>query len=175
MLKLLSVLFLGLFLTTSTSIYTISIPSTSGDTLSISAYQGKKILIVNTALNSNYTYQLMGLQQLYQLHQDSLIIIAVPSNSFGNEPNDDSTISAQLHNLFNISFPIAARTDVNGLDISPLYKWLTQGSENGVFDNYVQDDFTKYLLDTSGNLIGIFKSTVEPMGLELGNVINGIE
>lgn len=176
MLKLLIVaLFTSVITVSTSSVYDISIPAVSGDSIHLSAYSGKKILIVNTSLNSQYTYQLLGLQQLQQSYPDSLIVIAVPSNSFGNEPYDDSTIAFQMINLFNSSFPIAAKSEVTGTDALPLYLWLTQKAENSAMDNVVTEDFTKYLLDESGHLVGMFSSRVEPMSSDIQDAIKGIE
>lgn len=165
----------AIFVTNTSNVYDLSIPTSGIDSIQLSTYAGKKILIVNTSLNSQYTYQLLGLQQLYQIYQDSLVIIAIPSNSFGNEPDNDSAIAFQMNNLFNVSFPIAARSEVSGPDALPLYQWLTHKRENGAIDNIVVDDFTKYLIDTSGHLIGMFKSRVEPMSNDMQDAIKGIE
>jgi glutathione peroxidase len=174
MLKITTTILLALVLTNS-DIYNYTLPKSGGGTINLAAYQGKKILIVNTALNSKYTYQLMGLEQLYQTYKDSLVVIAVPSNSFGHEPNDDSTISAQLQGLFNISFPISAKIEVTGSGADSLYLWLTEKNQNGAMDNGTTDDFTKYLIDETGHLIGLFNSSVEPLDSELQNAIKGID
>jgi glutathione peroxidase len=157
------------------SIYNIDLPAADGSVIHLSNYQGKKILFVNTALNSQYTYQLQGLKQLYDLYKDSLEIIAIPSNSFGNEPNDDSTILHVFTNMFSISFPVAGKAEVSGPETDSLYEWLTQQSENNVVNNIVHGDFTKYLVDGSGNLIGIFLPQVEPMDEDIQNTIKGID
>ena len=168
--------FLFSFCLTGQSVYEFSIPAANGiDTISLSGYAGKQILIVNTALESNYTYQLTGLAQLSQTYGDSLVIIAVPSNSFGNEPNNDSAIQYQLAHIFNIQFPVAAKSAVAGTDALPLYQWLNQKILNGSVDNIVTSDFTKYLINSSGQLTGIFSPEVEPMSSVLQDAIKGIE
>lgn len=172
---LIAFLFTVAIATDSTSIYGLSVPVYNADSIQLSSYAGKKILVVNTSLNCIYTYQLLGLQQLFQIYHDSLIIIAIPSNSFGNEPNNDSTIAYQMSSLFNIGFPIAAKSNVTGPDALSLFQWLTQKGQNGVIDNVLLEDFTKYLIDGSGHLIGVFRPTIEPMSSDIQDAINGIE
>lgn len=71
------------------TIYTYTLPAADGGNgIHLSDYQDKKILFVNTASNSEYAIQYASLEQLYQRYKDSLVIIAVPSNSFGNEQGE---------------------------------------------------------------------------------------
>jgi glutathione peroxidase len=161
MFKIFAAAFLTVFLYSGNTIYDFHIPAANGSIINFSNYQGKKILIVNTALNSKYTYQLQALQQLYNLYKDSLVVIAVPSDSFENEPNDDSTIAAKI--------------EVSGPDTDSLYLWLTQKNQNGALDNVIHGDFTKYLINESGQLIGMFQPSVEPLDEELQNAIKDIE
>jgi glutathione peroxidase len=175
MFKIFAAAFLTVFLYSGNTIYDFHIPAANGSIINFSNYQGKKILIVNTALNSKYTYQLQALQQLYNLYKDSLVVIAVPSDSFENEPNDDSTIAGIMASMFNVSFTVAAKIEVSGPDTDSLYLWLTQKNQNGALDNVIHGDFTKYLINESGQLIGMFQPSVEPLDEELQNAIKDIE
>ena len=80
-----------------TSIYSLSITDVNGNTISLSAFQGKKIMLVNIATGSDKVAQLAGLQQLHQQYHDSLIIIAFPSASFGHETRSNSEIKQFCH------------------------------------------------------------------------------
>lgn len=173
MIKLLTILLTIIFFTT-TNIYTIAVPASSADSvIDLNQYRGKKMLIVNTATNSIYTPQCNSLEQLYQQYKESLVVIAVPSNSFGNEPDSDSTIVAFLTINYHISFPLAAKSEVNGDNVSPLYNWLADEAQNGVMTGTVKGDFYKYLIDENGNLIGAFAPSVDPVSEVVQSAIRG--
>lgn len=144
-------------------IYEYSITDINGNTIHLSGFNGKKILFVNTATNSAYANQYGRLEQLYQLHKDSLVIIALPSNSFGNEPNENDSILSFVQSHYDIHYILASKINVTGDSIAPLYQWLTQSSENGAFDNPVHGDFYKYLVNREGQLIAVSAGMTDPM------------
>jgi glutathione peroxidase len=154
-----------------TGIYDYSIRDIDGNNINLSQFHGKKILIVNTASNSQYVSQYSSLEQLYEKYKDSLIVIAVPSGSFGNELPDSSAIRNFVISNYNIHFILASKTDVAGINQSPLYAWLTQAVKNGVMDNSLDNDFYKFLVDTNGNLVGAFAPSVDPMSQVVQNAI----
>jgi glutathione peroxidase len=157
------------------SIYEYSLISADGKTININDYQGKKILIVNTAGNSTEASQYARLQELYEQYEDSLIVIAIPSNSFGNEQDDDSTLYNHITIEYGISYPVAVKSEVLGDSTCELYQWLTHRALNNVMDNVIYDDFQKFLIDESGNLIGVFSASVDPLSPEIRNAITGQE
>lgn len=154
-----------------TSIYDYSISDIDGNTISLSQFQGKKMLLVNTASNSQYTSQYQGLEQLYQRYSDSLVIIAIPSNSFGHEPLSNAAIKQFVSSNYNNHFILGAKTDVAGTNQCPLYNWLTHSAQNGVMENTLSNDFYKFLIDRSGNLIGAFAPSVDPMSQQIQDAI----
>ena len=158
-----ALLFASLLPLINNSIYDLQISTIDGNVVNLSDFANKKILFVNTATNSQYVNQYAALEQLQQQYQDSLVIIAFPSNSFGNEPENDTTIKDFVMNTYNVHFILAAKTSVKDSTISPLYQWLTQQSENGVLDNPVDGDFFKYLVNEEGRLIGVFDGSVDPL------------
>jgi glutathione peroxidase len=160
-----------LHLTLLTSIYTYSIPVAGGGTLDMADYKGKKILIVNIASNSMYAPQLNRLEELYQKYKDSLVIIAVPSNSFTKEPLSDQQIKERLLSQYHASYLIVAKSSVSGALQLPLYKWLTLAEKNGVVNNPVTGDFQKFLINSKGSLVGIFSPDTDPLAAELQNAI----
>jgi len=153
------------------SIYSISATDINGGQINFSGFQGKKILIVNTASNGSYTSQYAALEQLYQLYKDSLVVIAFPSNSFGNEPGSNAGIKDFVTGTYNTHFLLAAKADVTGPSQIPIYQWLTQQSQNGMMNSVVQGDFQKYLVDKNGILIGVFSPMIGPMDSSIQNAI----
>src|SRR2546423_3323591 len=145
------------------SLYDLHITLTEGTEVSLSTFQGKKILLVNIATSSPFVDQFSGLEQLQETYKDSLIVIVFPSNSFGQEQKRDSAISAFCKSTYNNSFLIAHAASVKGADIQPVYNWLTNQTENGVMQGEVKTDFQKYLISSDGRLVGVFAGSVDPM------------
>jgi len=147
----------------SISIYSISVNNIDGQTIHFSDYSGKKILIVNTATNSSYVNQYAHLEQLYQLYKDSLVVIAIPSNSFGNEPGSNQAIKDFVTSNYNAHFTLGEKVPVTGADATPIYQWLEQESQNGTMNNELNGDFQKFLISKDGSLIGVFSPVIDPM------------
>lgn len=146
-----------------TSIYTLSITDTNGNTHALSQHQGKKMMLVNIATGSDKVGQLAELQQLQQQFGDSLVIIAFPSNGFGNEPKSDAEIRQFCQNVYNISFVIAAKNPVTGPGAQPVYSWLASASQNGGTSITINGDFQKILIDSAGDIVGVFAPAVSPL------------
>jgi len=165
---------LKLLLTASffySSIYSIHFNNVDGVDKNFGLYQGKKILIVNIATGSDNVSQLKNLQLLYQQYQDSLVVIAFPSNSFGKETRNNVAIKQFCQTNFNTSFIIAEKADVTGANIQATYNWLAQLSENGVMNGTVVGDFQKFLINKNGALVGVFASSTDPMSNSIKNAI----
>lgn len=145
------------------NIYSFKVEAIDGGTIDFSKFKGKKILVVNTASQCGYTYQYEGLEQLYNTYKSKLVIVGFPANNFGGqEPGSNAQIQEFCSSKFKVSFPMAAKVSVKGSDTAPIFKWLTQKSENGVLDANISWNFNKFLLDENGNLIQHFSSRVEP-------------
>jgi glutathione peroxidase len=156
-----------------TNIYDFKIEALTGGTIDFSKYKGKKILIVNTASQCGYTPQYAGLEELYKAHKDKLVIVGVPSNNFGEqEPGSNTEIASFCQKNYGVTFPMAAKVDVKGADVAPLYQWLTQKQHNHFMDSEVKWNFQKYLLDENGKLVGVFYSKTKPDSPELLEAIN---
>jgi glutathione peroxidase len=138
-------------------IYDYQLTDIDGGTVNLSDFQGKKILIVNTAGNSEYAGQYGSLEQLYQKYSDSLVVIAIPSNSFGNEPQDNDSIRENVMNNYNIHYILTSKVDVTGDSSSPLFQWLSANSQP------VNNDFCKFLISAQGDIIGTFDGSIDPM------------
>lgn len=161
------------FVFIQTSIYSFNISRTDGGSINFSTFEGKKILLVNIATGSDKVSQLAELQQLHQQYGDSLVVIGFPSNSFGHESRSNAEIKAFCQSQYEVSFLLAAKGDVKGSGIQPVYNWLTKASENGQTNTIVKDDFQKYLISESGELIGIFIGSVSPLDPQIVSNITG--
>jgi glutathione peroxidase len=150
-----------------TSFHSLSYTSSNGSAVPFSIYQGKKVLIVNMATGSPKVSQIEGLQELQERFGDSLVIIAFPSNSFGNEPKTDAEIMTMCIDTYGATFKIAQKGPVVGNGMQQTYSWLAQSSENGTVNGVVSTDFQKFLIDGQGNIVGYFSSKVEPMDSKL--------
>lgn len=162
----------GLF---ANSIYSKKFTTLGGTEVAMNLYQGKKILLVNIATGSNYAAtQLPQLQQLYQLYKDSLVIVAFPSNDFGNEPRNNEDIKALLKYTYRVTFPVSVLSGVksNTATTHPVYKWLQNQGENGATGSKVKKDFQKYLIDKTGEIMGIFSADITPMDNIIRDAIN---
>lgn len=148
---------------TGNTIYHFKISGINGQEIDLRSCQGKKILLVNTASQSRYVYQVGNLEKLHEKYKDKLVIIAVPSNSFGKEPESQKAIESLFRNHYGAQYLVASKMDVTGSGVSQLYKWLGKSAENGVMNTEVEGDFYKYLIGGNGKLIGYFVPGVDPL------------
>jgi glutathione peroxidase len=165
---------IGICSVLATSIYTKKFTTLSGTEVAVSQYQGKKILLVNIASNSPYAItQLPQLQQLYQTYKDSLVVVAFPSNNFGNEPKTNEQLRLLLKHSYKIKFPVSIIANVKDsiANPHPVYKWLHNKPENGITNISIKQDFQKILLDKSGIIIGIFSASTKPMDKVLTDAV----
>lgn len=150
------------------SIYEYKVESLDGGIIDFSAFKGKKILIVNTASKCGYTYQYEGLEALYKKYKGKLVIVGFPSNNFGfQEPGSNEEIAEFCQKNYGVTFPMAAKIDVKGKEMAPIYHWLTKKEYNNYDNSSVKWNFQKYLINEEGKLIGIYSSKVKPDDAEL--------
>lgn len=170
--KTLITLLSAIILSSSSNIYDISLKRISGESFNLSEFKGKKLLIVNTASKCGYTSQYGDLEKLYQEHKDKLEIIGMPCNQFmGQEPGDNSEISAFCKKNYGVTFTLLEKGHVKGSKQHPLYGWLTKKENNGV-DNYnISWNFNKFLLDENGKLIEYFGSGVSPTSEKITSLL----
>jgi glutathione peroxidase len=155
------------------SIYDFKVDGLSGGTIDFSKFKGKKILVVNTASKCGYTPQYSDLEKLYEQNKDKLVIVGFPANNFGSqEPGSNDEIKAFCTKNYGVTFPMAAKVSVKGDDIAPIFKWLTNKTENGVMDAEIKWNFTKFLLDENGVLITKFESNVTPLSNDIRKYLN---
>lgn len=150
------------------SLYDIEINSISGDKINLADFKGKKILFVNVASKCGFTPQYEGLQELYELYKDKLMIIGVPSNQFGGqEPGSADQIQNFCKLNYGVTFLITEKVAVKGENQHPLYNWLTNKEMNGVKNSSVKWNFQKYLVDENGVFIDYYFSLTKPMSKKI--------
>jgi glutathione peroxidase len=154
--------------TPAKTIYDFKITSLEGGTIDFSQYKGKKILIVNTASKCGFTPQYAGLEKLFEEYKDKLVIVGFPSDNFGGqEYHDNDSIKSFCQKNYGVTFPLTTRVDVKGDNITPVFKYLCNKSENGVLDATISWNFNKFVIDENGNLLAHFDSKVTPDSEEL--------
>jgi len=138
------------------SFYDFTVMDVHGDEYDLAQLQGKKVLVVNTASTCGFTPQYEELENLYKTYGgEDFIILAFPTNDFGNrEPGTNEEIAEFCSSKYQITFPVMAKITVKGDDMHPLYRWLTQASENGIEESRVVWNFQKYMVDEGGTLVG---------------------
>ncbi len=164
---LLSLFIFSIFMTQAqtNSIYQFKVNDINGETFDMSSLKGKKVLLVNVASKCGLTPQYEQLQELYDKYKESgFIIIGFPANNFANqEPGTRSEIKEFCTANYGVTFPMMDKVSTKGDDQSPIYKWLTQKSKNGVMDSEVSWNFQKYMIDEEGKLVDFVAPKNSPM------------
>ncbi|VVE20972.1 glutathione peroxidase [Pandoraea morbifera] len=152
---------------TSQQVYDFSVQTLSGETVSLAQYRGKVLLIVNTASECGFTPQYAGLQALYEaLAPRGFEVLAFPCNQFGKqEPGDAQAIRSFCDLRFHITFPMFAKIDVKGPDAAPLYRFLTQEKPGVLGTKAIKWNFTKFLVDSQGNVVARYAPSAKPEAL----------
>jgi glutathione peroxidase len=124
-----------------------------GEDVNLSDYEGKVVMVVNTASKCGLTDQYAELQALYEERKDEdFVILGFPANNFmGQEPGSDDEIIAFCEKNYGVTFPMFSKISVKGYDQADLYAWLTKKERNGVMDAPVTWNFQKFLIDKDGN------------------------
>lgn len=148
---------------TAKNLYDYTMTSLEGQSVPLSTYKGKVVVIINVASKCGYTPQYGELEKFYEANKDrGVVILGFPANNFGaQEPGSNSEIRQFCTRNYGVSFPMFSKISVEGSDIHPLYKFLTTKSENGVEDSRVKWNFQKYVIDKNGRLVGHFDSGVK--------------
>ncbi|MBV6430733.1 MAG: Hydroperoxy fatty acid reductase gpx1 [Bryobacteraceae bacterium] len=147
----------------ASSVHEFTLNNIDGKPAPLAAYKGKVLLVVNVASQCGYTPQYAGLEALYRKYKDKgLVVVGFPANNFGSqEPGTNEEIKQFCTRKYDVTFPMYAKISVKGTDEAPLYKFLTSGS------GAVKWNFTKFLVDRDGKVIGRFDSAVAPESAEL--------
>jgi glutathione peroxidase len=147
------------------SIYTFTVTDNQGKPVSLASYKDQVVLIVNSATHCGYTKQYEGLEKLYQLYKDKgFTILDFPSNTFFQTPENDEGISSFCAVKYKTTFPLFKKIDVNGPKSDPLYAYLRLHNEAGT-DEPIGWNFTKFLVNRQGKVVGRFPSKTTPEDL----------
>jgi glutathione peroxidase len=137
------------------SIFDFDAASIAGQPADFSAHRGKVMLVVNTASACGFTPQFAGLEKLWKDYaSQGLVVIGFPSNEFGGQdPGSNDEIASFCQLNYGVSFPMMAKTKVNGSDAHPLWQWL-KGEAPGILGTQaIKWNFTKFLVGRNGQVI----------------------
>jgi glutathione peroxidase len=150
-----------------TNIYQFEAELLDGKNKSFADYQGKVLLIVNTASKCGFTPQFAGLEKLYEKYKDQgLEVLGFPCNQFGGQdPGSNEQIGAFCQKNYGVNFPMFAKVDVKGPEAHIIFRYLTNNSK-GVLGNGIKWNFTKFLINKKGEVINRYAPTTKPEDLE---------
>ena len=158
---------LTLLFTAPSTVYDFKVKDIDGKNFKLSKYKGKKLLIVNTASKCGYTKQYAELQKLADQYKDKVVVLGFPANNFnGQEPGSNTEIKEFCSKNFGVTFPLSEKVSVKGLDIAPIFQYLTT-QENPDFTGEIKWNFEKFLIDENGKLIHRYRSAVTPLSAEI--------
>lgn len=149
-------------------VYDFEVNRLSGDSVKLSEYRGKALLIVNTASQCGFTPQYSGLEKLYdKFNPRGLEILGFPCNQFGKqEPGSFEEIAEFCSVKYGVTFPMFEKIDVNGKDTHPLYRYLKREARGVLGSEPIKWNFTKFLIGCEGEVVERYGSTTKPEQIE---------
>ena len=149
-----------------TRVFDFTATSLGGDDVPLKQFEGKVLLIVNTASACGFTPQYKGLEALHQaLAPRGFSVLGFPCNQFGGqEPGDAMQIEQFCSSNYAVTFPMFAKIDVNGGNAHPLYQYL-KNAKSGLLGSSIKWNFTKFLVDRAGQVVARHAPTTRPEGL----------
>ena len=171
--RLLSIFFLILFMSNTDAsekvFHDFTIESISGETINLSDYKSKVVLLVNTASKCGFTPQYSGLQKIYERYKDDgLVVLGVPTNDFNQELSKESDVKEFCEIRFGVEFPMSSIQPIRGENAHPIYKWI---QANVSVIGQPRWNFHKYLIGKDGKIINWFSSMTSPTSEGLVNQI----
>ena len=151
-----------------TTLYDIQATALTGEAVDLAQYRGQVLLIVNTASACGFTPQYKGLEALYRQYKDrGLRVLGFPCDQFGGqEPGDASEIGDFCEKNFGVSFPLFAKTDVNGDAAHPLFSYLKKAAPGVLGSESIKWNFTKFLVGKDGKVYQRYASLTKPEDLQ---------
>ena len=149
------------------SIYNFTVQLPNGTEKSLNEYEGKPLIIVNTASKCGLTPQFKGLQELYENYKDQgLVVLGFPCDQFNNQEFDNIEETTQFCQMnYGVTFPMFAKIDVNGDHTDPLFTFLKE-QKKGVLSKNIKWNFTKFLIDGNGQVVERYAPTTDPAKME---------
>lgn len=150
-----------------TNVYQFEAELLDGKNKSFADYEGKVLLIVNTASKCGFTPQFAGLEKLYDKYKDQgFEVLGFPCNQFGGQdPGSSEEIGAFCQKNYGVNFPMFAKVDVKGPEAHILFRYLTNNSK-GILGNGIKWNFTKFLIGKDGKVLNRFAPTTKPEELQ---------
>ncbi len=139
-----------------------------GQTVSMKAYEGKTVVVVNTASKCGFTPQYEGLEALYQKYKNQgLVILGFPCNQFGKQESGSSDEIEEFCQInYGVTFPLFEKIEVNGKDAHPIFKFLKSKQTGGIFGSRIKWNFTKFIINNKGVPVKRFSPTTKPEKME---------
>lgn len=149
-----------------TNIYQFEAELLDGKNKPFTDYQGKVLLIVNTASKCGFTPQYAGLEKIYQTYKDQdFLVLGFPCNQFGGqEPGTEEQIESFCQKNYGVSFPMFAKVNVKGPEAHAIFRYLTNNSK-GVLGNGIKWNFSKFLIGKDGTVKNRYAPTTKPEDL----------
>jgi len=145
------------------SFYDLKAVSLDGESIDMSKYKGKKVIILNVASKCGYTPQYADWQKFYESNKDQVEVLGFPCNQFlGQEPGSSDEIATFCQKNYGVTFQMFDKVDVKGDQQHAIYQWLTDPSKNGWNSEVPSWNFCKYLINEEGKLTHFFGSKIKP-------------
>ena len=149
------------------NVFDIPVTTIDGRTITLDAFRGKALLIVNVASRCGFTPQYKGLEALYRRHHDRLVVLGFPCNQFGRqEPGVESEILQFCADEYDVTFPLFAKVDVNGPDAHPLFRYLKLRKKGFLGRATIAWNFTKFLVGKDGEVLRRYGPRHTPDAIE---------
>ena len=151
-----------------TTLYDFTVNDIAGQPVKLDRYQGKVVLVVNTASKCGFTPQYKGLETLYRKYKDQgLEVLGFPCNQFGaQEPGTEQEIATFCETNYDVTFPMFAKVNVNRDDTAPVYRYLKSEKPGLLGTEKIKWNFTKFLVDRSGKVVARYAPNDTPESLE---------
>jgi len=151
-----------------TTVYDFHAATLAGEEIALADFAGRVLLVVNTASKCGFTPQYEGLETLHRTYRDrGLTILGFPCNQFGGqEPGNAQEIGAFCRSVYDVSFPLFQKIDVNGANAHPLYRFLAREKRGFLGTATIKWNFTKFLTDRTGRPVARYSPRKNPAALE---------
>ncbi|MCU4304958.1 glutathione peroxidase [Acinetobacter ursingii] len=151
-----------------TSLYQFEAELLEGDTKQMSDYEGKVLLIVNTASKCGFTPQFAGLEKVYEKYKDQgFEVLGFPCNQFGGQdPGSNDEIGAFCQRNYGVDFPMFAKVDVKGPEAHAIFRYLTREAKGILGSESIKWNFTKFLVSKNGKVLNRYAPTTKPESIE---------
>ena len=148
---------------TEPSVFSLSFTTNDGQTLPLASFEGRPLLIVNTASKCGFTPQYAGLQELQEQYRDEgLVVIGFPCDQFAHqEPGDDAAIEEFCRINYGVDFPLSTKVDVNGKATHPVFAFLKERA-GGRLGSSIKWNFTKFLVAPDGRTVKRYAPNTKP-------------